>query len=121
MRWFQDAEFACTCPRPECVGKVIHIETALGDKLDALRTALGAPIVVNSGIRCADHNAEVGGAPDSAHLAGQAADLACTDPALRRLLVKMALTLFDYVEVAPHHVHVDVKNRGARLLGVGNG
>ncbi|WP_335880118.1 YcbK family protein, partial [Campylobacter jejuni] len=32
------------------------------------------PIIINSGYRCKEHNAEVGGAPKSQHAIGSAAD-----------------------------------------------
>jgi len=119
--WFKASEFACTCPRPACVGKTGSIEPDLGERLDALRSICVFPLTVTSGLRCPEHNAEVGGAPDSAHLTGQAADIECTHAGLRRIIVKAAMLLFDYVEIAPHHVHCDVKERGARLLDVGTG
>ena len=50
--------------------------TALGENiLDPLREAWGAPIVVTSGYRCAKLNKAVGGATNSQHLYGQAADI----------------------------------------------
>ncbi|HEY0496087.1 MAG TPA: D-Ala-D-Ala carboxypeptidase family metallohydrolase [Kutzneria sp.] len=45
-------------------------------KLEALRKKLGdKPITVNSGFRSIQHNADIGGASDSMHLYGTAADL----------------------------------------------
>lgn len=38
------------------------------DKLQELRNKWGKPIIVNSGHRCVEHNAEVGGASKSQHL-----------------------------------------------------
>lgn len=43
--------------------------------LDPLREAFGKPIVVNSGYRCFALNALVGGAKDSQHRFGEAADI----------------------------------------------
>ncbi len=42
--------------------------------LEPARAALGAPLAVHSGFRCAGLNCAVGGAPNSAHLKGLAAD-----------------------------------------------
>jgi uncharacterized protein YcbK (DUF882 family) len=36
---------------------------------------VGAPLVIVSGYRCPPHNRTVGGAPDSQHMYGAAADL----------------------------------------------
>jgi zinc D-Ala-D-Ala carboxypeptidase len=45
-------------------------------KLEALRKKLGdTPITVNSGFRSIQHNADIGGASDSMHMYGTAADL----------------------------------------------
>ena len=43
--------------------------------LDPLREAWGAPIIVTSGYRCQRLNKAVGGASNSQHLYGQAADI----------------------------------------------
>lgn len=44
-------------------------------KLEALRNALNVPVIITSGLRCPERNAEVGGVEQSQHLVGQAADL----------------------------------------------
>lgn len=50
--------------------------TALVNKvLDPLREAYGAPIIVSSGYRCPKLNKAVGGAVNSQHTLGQAADI----------------------------------------------
>jgi len=50
----------------------------LAEGLELVRRALGdLPIHVNSGYRCPQLNARVGGAPNSAHLNGLAADIVC--------------------------------------------
>lgn len=43
--------------------------------LQPLRNALGCPIIISSGFRCAELNKRIGGAANSQHLYGQAADL----------------------------------------------
>lgn len=45
--------------------------------LDQLRGACRFPFRLTSAYRTAAHNTTVGGAPNSAHLLGQAADIAC--------------------------------------------
>lgn len=66
---FNRSEFACH----HC-GKVI-VSDRLVARLEILRAQLGKPISIVSGYRCPVHNAQVGGAKNSQHLAGQAADL----------------------------------------------
>lgn len=45
--------------------------------LEEVRARLGRPIVISSGYRSPALNAAVGGAPNSAHVLGYAADLTC--------------------------------------------
>jgi len=66
---FNELEFACRHCRQ------VHVEPELVTKLQALRDALGRPITVTSGYRCPVHNRNVGGATQSRHMQGQAADL----------------------------------------------
>ena len=54
----------------------VLIETDAMDLLQALRDGLGRPVVVNSAYRDPIHNAQIGGAPRSAHKYGHAFDLA---------------------------------------------
>lgn len=54
--------------------------TRLAYKLDQIRALLGnRPIHVNSGYRCSELNAAIGGAKTSAHMEGRAADIVCPD------------------------------------------
>lgn len=45
------------------------------DALQALRDALGKPVIVLSGYRCPEHNKAVGGSRYSQHMLGNAADI----------------------------------------------
>ncbi|MDO5757292.1 MAG: D-Ala-D-Ala carboxypeptidase family metallohydrolase [Rhodobacterales bacterium] len=70
-RWpdFSPVEIAC-----RGTGKLMVNEDAL-NKLQALRTALAVPMIVNSGYRSPEHNKRVGGAAQSMHLEGKAFDI----------------------------------------------
>lgn len=70
-RWpdFAPAEIAC-----RSTGKLLVNAPAL-DRLQALRRALGRPMIVNSAYRSPEHNARVGGATKSQHLSGAAFDI----------------------------------------------
>ena len=76
-KYFKDIELACKCRR--CAGQVNTgpngIDPKLYDLLDRIRERTGYPIYINSGYRCPEHNAEVGGVPDSQHVQGIAADI----------------------------------------------
>ena len=79
-KYFDEHEFACHCDRHgvDAEGHPIldHIiDKRLVDVLDRIRERLGVPITVNSGYRCPEHNAEVGGVSDSQHVLGTAADI----------------------------------------------
>lgn len=79
-KYFDEHEFACHCDRHgvDAEGHPIldHIiDKRLVDVLDRIRERLGVPITVNSGYRCPEHNAEVGGVSDSRHVLGTAADI----------------------------------------------
>ena len=74
-RWpnFRPAEFAC---RGAPGRGSIRIAAPLLDKLQALRIAMGRPMVVTSGYRSAGYNATLpGAAPNSTHVQGLAADI----------------------------------------------
>ncbi|WP_373008662.1 D-Ala-D-Ala carboxypeptidase family metallohydrolase [Hyphomonas sp.] len=61
---FSPRELACRCGGHLCHGEYWHDEGFL-DALEALRAAIGRPLVVNSGHRCEQWNASVGGARQS--------------------------------------------------------
>ena len=47
--------------------------------LEDLRAMVGLPLLVSSGYRCEAHNIAIGGAKNSSHTNGRAADLVCSD------------------------------------------
>lgn len=60
------------------------LQYLVGTILDPLRKFMGTPIIVNSGYRCKELNAKVGGVWNSQHIKGEAADITisgakCTD------------------------------------------
>ena len=70
VKHFEIREFAC-----RCCGRAA-VTVALVFWLDVLRRSLGQPLHINSGFRCAAHNARVDGSASSRHLIGCAADVA---------------------------------------------
>lgn len=78
-------------------------------KLEALRVKLGnTGITVNSGFRNIAHNAEIGGASDSMHLYGTAADLTVPGVANRTVYQKAETSGFSGLETYnTDHQHVD--------------
>jgi len=103
VRYFTPDEFDC-----ECCGR----NSMDGDflkKIDEARERAGIPFVVTSGYRCPQHNSDVGGVPDSAHVWGVAADISCTSSRNRMLIVKAALASgFTRIGIGDDFVHLDL-------------
>lgn len=78
-------------------------------KLEALRKKLGnVPITVNSGFRSIAHNSDVGGASDSMHLYGTAADLHVAGVSNKTVYRKAETCGFSGLEAyTEDHQHVD--------------
>ena len=69
---FTEAEFRCRCCGELHSGGVPR---QLIDILQDVRNHFGQPTMVNSGFRCVRHNRNVGGAANSQHTHGRAADI----------------------------------------------
>lgn len=67
---FNRAEFACSCG---CGFDTVDYSLVL--ILEELREFFNAPITIKSGCRCAEYNKSIGGAKNSQHLYGRAADI----------------------------------------------
>lgn len=78
-------------------------------KLDRARQFYGFPIVITCGYRSPEHNAKIGGVPNSAHTKGMAVDIrAPQDPLIReKLMWALGAAGFMRVESAEKHFHVD--------------
>ena len=73
-RNFDRSEFACKCGCGQDT-----VDADLLDMLETLRRRFGQPITITSGNRCAEYNAKIGGAKNSQHLYGRAADIVVKD------------------------------------------
>ena len=58
----------------------MNMEKLIDRVLDPIRSLYGKPIYVNSGFRCLTLNKVVGGAKNSQHMKGQAADITGVNP-----------------------------------------
>ena len=106
MKFFTENEFAC-----QCCG-VARMDREFLAALDALRAALGAPILITSGYRCPDHNDAVSSTGRAGpHTTGKAADLYVARHRWRDL-AELAYINFNGVGVnVPKFIHVDSLGR----------
>ena len=106
---FRKNEFACKCGR-YCDGYPAEMDPTLVRVADRVRRHFGTAVIVSSGLRCARHNANVGGVSNSRHLIGKAMDFCVTG--------KNAAAVLEYVQQQPEiryayaidgrYVHMDV-------------
>ena len=83
--------------------------------LEKMRTKCGEPLIINSGYRCETHNANIGGAKNSYHTLGDAADVATPLGITPEKLAEYAEQAgADGIGIYPWGVHVDVRGYAAR-------
>lgn len=96
---------------------IANLKSLCENVLQPLRNALGCPIVITSGFRCAVLNKKVGGQPNSQHLMGQAADLVVPQKNLKDVFnyIKSHLNydqlLYEYSKT-DKWIHVSFRNDG---------
>ncbi len=121
MKWFSMNEFECHCGCRMPDSARVNIMALVEQVLDPVREQYGKPVCVNSGYRCARHNAAVGGVPNSQHMKGEAADIAPVGlqvtayglQELERLArIIVANGKFDQLIVYPTFLHVSWKRNG---------
>ena len=76
IQYFRREEFRCQCGGKYCNGFPAEPVEETVRLADEIRRRAGVPLNVNSGLRCKQHNADVGGVWNSLHLTGHAIDLA---------------------------------------------
>lgn len=101
-----------------CCGRLL-VQPELLQKLEHLRRLAGAPVLVNSGYRCPNHNRAVGGAANSYHLIGMAADIRVSGLAVENLAALGEQAGFDGIGLYQQQgfIHVDVRGWRARWDG----
>ncbi len=109
---FAENEFTCKC----CGKGADKISPKLIELLEQLRWNIGGyPLYINSGYRCPKHNADVGGVPDSQHVKGTAADIACPkELTFGQFKWYVDQLPFDGIGIyeSSNFIHVDVRNGG---------
>lgn len=105
-QFFSEEEFKCRCGK-NCDAK---IDPYFVLRLDEVRRAFGRPLLITSGVRCKPHNIKIGGAPESKHLLGIAADIYCENASDRYTLIQIAQKLnFNGIGVAHNFIHLDIR------------
>ena len=116
---FSRKEFACK--GTNCCGHSAPISPLLIDALEKLRAIVGKPLVINSGFRCKTHNAKIGGAVDSRHTFGDAADVKTpselTDEQFAKLAEQVEAFRTGGIGIYSGRVHLDVRKIRARWNG----
>ena len=120
IRYFKRAEFRCPCGR--CGGFPVEPQESIARTVDEIRHRLGIPIFIvdggGSGVRCAAHNAEVGGVSDSQHLYGLAADLhSAASPAQMLAVAEDVMGHTGGIGLYSWGIHVDKRSGYARWNG----
>lgn len=101
-------EYACDCDG-YCDGWPAEMAPELLEKVEDLRRALDRPVIITSGVRCDQRNAEVGGIPNSWHCVGHAADLYCPGvpyTEVARVARTLGLGVIEYPGQAFDHVEI---------------
>lgn len=102
LLYFKASEFGC----PE--GTDICMSREFIEKLDKARGIAGVSFKLNSAYRTPEHNAEVGGKPDSAHCKGLAVDIHCIGSRERFLILCALIEVgFTRIGIAKTFIHVD--------------
>lgn len=91
---------------------VIFINKVLVQILGELRHKIGRPIYINSGYRTVAHNKKVGGAENSYHLYGAAADIRAEGYTPKEIYDKLDNMLDGWGGLQEHetYVHFDVRD-----------
>jgi len=77
--------------------------------LDEARELAGIPFKINSAYRTPEHNAKIGGKPNSSHLKGLAVDISVTNSRQRFIVLNALISVgFNRIGIADTFIHVDL-------------
>jgi len=78
-------------------------------RLDEARERAGIPFIINSAYRTPEHNAKIGGKPNSSHLKGLAVDISVTNSRQRFVILESLIKVgFNRIGIADTFIHVDL-------------
>lgn len=111
IKYFRPGEFKCKCGGKYCNGFPVIPERKLLELSDDVREHFGASMLISSGLRCDQHNANVGGVSNSRHKKGKAVDF--------RISGKSSLEVVEFVKKDPRvryayaidnlYIHMDIE------------
>ena len=105
MKYFKDDDFLCQC------GCGMDVTDVVKGMADAIRANADIPLIVNSGARCAKHNAAIGASATSSHTLGLAVDFKCVDSASRFKLINTMIKLgVKRIGLHKNFIHFDADN-----------
>lgn len=102
---FKASEFRCPCG--DCDGG--KMDPLFMTRLQKLRDMVGTSLEIESGFRCAKHNAAVGGKHNSQHLVGRAADIIISNDVERFKVLRYATFIFEGIGINKSTIHVDTR------------
>ena len=111
---FKTTEF--DCKGKGCCSTTV-IDAKLITYLQKIRNHFNAPVVINSGYRCTKHNRAVGGAVNSQHTHGKAADIVVKGIAPKEVEAYAEKVGFKGIGSYSSFTHVDTRSKRARWRG----
>ncbi|EKC4930732.1 serine/threonine protein kinase [Salmonella enterica] len=114
-KYFSRKEFECKC------GNCGHnaVDAELLKVLEDVREHFGRPVIINSANRCQTHNKKVGGAANSTHVKGLAADIRVKDVAPSVVHQYLTGKYPDSYGIGKYNTftHIDVRRGKSRWIG----
>jgi len=104
---FSRSEIKCPCCGLDNISKLLM------NDLQSVRDEIDRPMTITSGVRCAAHNAKIGGVAASSHVPrddgpGWAVDIACSASRDRYHLLSILCRFFNRIGMGATFVHVDI-------------
>ena len=112
-RNFKLSEFACNDG-----SEFIELDMELVVKLQELRDKLGKSIRITSGYRNPEYNKKVGGATNSQHVLGKAADIQVKGMDTAELSRHAKMVGFNGIGIYEDFLHVDVRDTEASWYAI---
>ena len=110
IKHFNRKEFKCKCGNIYCNGYPAEPQEKLVRVAEKVREHFGATATVSSGLRCKQHNANVGGVSNSRHLTGKAMDFCIAGKTAAQVLAyvqKQSDIRYSYA-IDSQFVHMDI-------------